>query len=152
MSSARNKRMPSYSEYISYSELVSMFNACVDMVNSPSWNYRIFATSMHLVLEVTLKKMAILYGRKVSLTSHSTGALIVDLKDVDAFAGQVFRAKAKTGTLRQFQKFPYDDLRFNSTVNAGLLVNPVELTDLTRDALRRLEYLENSPLGKKLGL
>lgn len=143
MSSARNKKVPRYDDYISYSELVSMLNTCASMFRATSWNYRVFATSVHLVLEVALKKTAILYGVSVSTTSHNTGALITSLRDKDALASSLFRGMIADGTFRLLQRFPYDQLRFDSAVSEDL-IDPMLLWRVTGEVLKRLEYLESS--------
>lgn len=144
MSSARNKRIPKYSDYVSYDELVSMFNTCVRIQHLNDYNVRLLLTSVHLVLEIALKKIAILYGLPVSVTSRNVGSLFVQLHEKDAFADDVFRTLVANGTFRLLQKFPYAKLRFDVDLSGEVVIDSNILISLTKDTLLRLNYLERA--------
>ena len=56
IASARNKKQPLFTDYLSHSQLASMYNSLARM---PYKDPRIVYTNLHLILEITLKKIAI---------------------------------------------------------------------------------------------
>lgn len=111
--SARNKRKPTFNEYLSHDTLTSMYNSIVSVSYQ---DYRVVSTVLHLIIEVCLKKLALYYGVDVSSTSHGLNNLLFDLQPKDSVVDQIYKELGRTGELRYLQRFPYDELRFNESV------------------------------------
>lgn len=147
MIAARNKRTPTYEDYMSCEELISMYNS---VANTNHFDYRVFATITHLVIEVALKKISIHLGLEVSTTSHSVGSLIFNISDKIEYKpkfqlGYVIREQhlkyISRGEFGYLQRFPYDALRFNQHIDVK--VPTVEfLSDLAKLVLNELELVE----------
>ena len=136
--SARNKKQPKYEEYISYSGLVSMYNAIATMQHKDK---RIVLTNLHLICEISMKKLSLYHGIPVSTTSHKIGGLIFSLSDLEPVIGAFIKEAISQGYMRKVQKFPYDELRFNEVVTKPL-VSEIVLFNLAKALLHRLHYIE----------
>ena len=155
MIAARNKRQPTYGEYISCGELVSMYNS---VAYTNHFDYRVFATVTHLVIEVALKKISIHLGLEVSTTSHSVGSLMFNISDKIEYKskfqlGYAIREQhfkyISRGEFGYLQRFPYDALRFNQLIDVK--VPTVEfLSDLAKLVLNELELVEKERLRLRL--
>ena len=142
IASARNKKQPLFTDYLSHSQLTSMYNSLARM---PYKDPRIVYTNLHLILEITLKKIAIYHGFKVSVTSHRIGDSLLKLKEVEPFVKDMWSFLQGHGLLRYLQRFPYDSLRFNSKESIPPIPMDVFFV-ITRNSLRRLEYIEKESL------
>ena len=138
MIAARNKKIPLYDEYLSLSELETMYN---NILILKGVDYRIFATVIHLIAEVAFKKMCVYHGLKISATSHNISAPIIHLKQVRPNVSELYHYLVDKKIFVYLQKFPYDDLRFNNKVRVTL-PNVDFLDDLTNFALRELRLVE----------
>lgn len=138
MIAARNKKIPLYDEYLSLSELETMYNHILILKGV---DYRIFATVIHLIAEIAFKKMCIYHGLKISATSHNISAPIIHLQKVRPNVSELYQYLVDRNIFVYLQKFPYDDLRFNNKVRVTL-PNVDFLDDLTNFALRELRLVE----------
>lgn len=138
MIAARNKKIPLYDEYLSLSELESMYNHILLLKGV---DYRIFATVIHLIAEIAFKKMCIYHGLKISATSHNISAPIIHLQKVRPNVSELYQYLVNKNIFVYLQKFPYDDLRFNNKVRVTL-PNVDFLDDLTNFALRELRLVD----------
>lgn len=138
MIAARNKKIPLYDEYLSLSELETMYNHILILKGV---DYRIFATVIHLIAEIAFKKMCIYHGLKISATSHNISAPIIHLQKVRPNVSELYQYLVDRNIFVYLQKFPYDDLRFNNKVRVTL-PNVDFLDDLTSFALRELRLVE----------
>lgn len=138
MIASRNKKIPLYEEYLSLTELESMYNNILIMKDV---DYRIFATIIHLIAEVAFKKMCDYHGLKISPTSHNVSAPIVHLQKVRPNVGKLYRYLIDRDIFVYIQKFPYDALRFNNRIRVTL-PNVDFLDDLTKFALQELKLVE----------
>ena len=117
-----------------------MYNSLATM---PYKDYRIVYTNLHLILEIALKKLSIYHNLKISVTSHNLGTYLFDLKDVEPFVQDIWNELRVKGFLRDLQRFPYDDLRFNPNEPCPIL--PMDLFFIiTKRALSRLHFVEKS--------
>lgn len=147
MIAARNKRIPTYDEYMTCAELISMYNS---VATTNHFDYRVFATITHLVIEVALKKISIHLGLNISTTSHNIGSLIFNISDKVEYKSKFQLGYAikkqhqqyvSTGEFSLLQKFPYDALRFNRDIDEVLPT--VELLSyLAKLVLNELELVE----------
>lgn len=147
MIAARHKRKPIYEDYMSCEDLISMYNS---VAYTNHFDYRVYATITHLVIEVALKKIALHLGLEVSNTSHNVGSLIFDISDKIEYKSKFQLGYAikeqhqkyvKKGVFAYLQRFPYDALRFNKHINEE--VPTVEfLNDLLKLVLNELELVE----------
>ena len=147
MIAARHKRKPTYEGYMSCEELISMYNS---VANTKHFDYRVYATVTHLVIEVALKKIAIHLGLDVSTTSHNVGSLIFDISSKIEYKskfqlGYVIKEQhqkyVSNGEFAYLQRFPYDALRFNKYINEA--VPTVEfLNHLVKLVLNELELVD----------
>lgn len=151
MIAARNKRKSTYEDYMSCEELISMYNSVAD---TNHFDYRVYATITHLVIEVALKKIALHLGLDVSNTSHNVGSLIFDISVKVEYKSKFQLGYAikeqhqkyvNTGEFAYLQRFPYDALRFNRDINE--VVPTVEfLNHLVKLVLNELELVEKARL------
>lgn len=147
MIAARHKRKPTYEDYMSCEELISMYNS---VANTKHFDYRVYATITHLVIEVALKKIALHLGLEVSNISHNVGSLIFDISDKVEYKSKFQLGYAikeqhqkyvNKGVFTYLQRFPYDALRFNKHINVE--VPTVEfLNNLLNIVLNELELVE----------
>lgn len=140
IAAAKNKHIPTFHEYPTHDQLASMYNALATM---PYKDYRIVYTNLHLVLEVTLKKLALYHNLHISVTSHSVGSYLFDLREYEPFIQDIWDDLISKGVLKVLQRFPYDGLRFKASTPAPEI--PMDLFFfITKRALSRLYFVEKS--------
>jgi len=125
-------------DYVTYAHLVSMYKSIISVNHQ---DYRVVSTTLHLVIEICLKKLGLYYGLKVSRSSHSLNNLLFELQSKDAVVSNIYKELRRTGELRYLQRFPYTDLRFYE----GIEFPKIKLSTMANVAqtlLARLEYVE----------
>ena len=125
-------------DYVTYDHLVSMYKSIISVNHQ---DYRVVSTTLHLVIEICLKKLGLYYGLKVSRSSHSLNNLLFELQSKDAVVSNIYKELRRTGELRYLQRFPYTDLRFYE----GIEFPKIKLSTMANVAqtlLARLEYVE----------
>ena len=138
--SARNKPKPTFDTYLSHATLTSMYNSIVSVDHQ---DYRVVSTVLHLIIEICLKKFALYYGLEVSLNSHGLNNLLFDLQPKDSVVAQINKELGRIGVLRDLQRFPYDDLRFNEDAKFPKITLKT-MADVAYTLLARLNYIEGS--------
>lgn len=136
--SARLSKSKIDKEYLTHASLISMYNS---IISAQHKDYRVVSTTLHLVIEICLKKLALYYGLGISRTSHSVSGLIAELASKDMVVASIFKELGRTGELSELQKFPYNELRFYEDVK----LPKITLSTLGKVAytlLARLEYME----------
>lgn len=111
MSSARNKRVPSYEELMSFEDVLTLHN---NLVSSGISDYRFCAIMSHNVIEVLLKKISLYHGVRYSLTDHNVCGLLFKLVPYDQRLFRLNSDLVSSGMHRELNRFPYDGLRFDS--------------------------------------
>lgn len=137
MSSA-SAQPSSNKEYVTYANLVSMYKS---IVSANHQDYRVVSTTLHLIIEICLKKLGLYYGLKISRSSHSLNNLLFELQSRDAVVSNIYKELRRTGELRYLQRFPYTDLRFYE----GIEFPKIKLSTMVNVAqtlLARLNYIE----------
>lgn len=137
MSSA-SAQPSSNTEYVTYTNLVSMYKS---IVSANHQDYRVVSTTLHLIIEICLKKLGLYYGLKISRSSHSLNNLLFELQSRDAVVSNIYKELRRTGELRYLQRFPYTDLRFYE----GIEFPKIKLSTMVNVAqtlLARLNYIE----------
>lgn len=138
MISARNKKQPSYGDYLSFKTLSAMY---VSIRSMSSANDRVFFTTLHLICEICLKKMSIYYGEEVSLTNHWLGGMLYKLSEKDVAVKSVVEDLTNRKLISYFQRYPYDELRFKENV----VIPPIPynvMFQVTECLLARVGYIE----------
>lgn len=138
--SARNKPKLTFDTYLSHATLTSMYNSIVSVDHQ---DYRVVSTVLHLIIEICLKKLALYYGLEVSLNSHGLNNLLFDLQPKDSVVAQINKELGRIGVLRDLQRFPYDDLRFNEDAKFPKITLKT-MADVAYTLLTRLNYIEGS--------
>lgn len=136
--SARLSKSKINREYLTHANLVSMYNSIISVQYQ---DYRVFSTTLHLIIEICLKKLGLYYGLNVSRTSHSVSGLMAELASKDTVVASIFKELGRTGELSELQRFPYNDLRFYEDV----VFPKIKLSTMAKVAhtlLARLEYVE----------
>lgn len=136
--SSSSAQPSSNKEYVTYANLVSMYKSIVSVNHR---DYRVVSTTLHLIIEICLKKLALYYGLKISRSSHSLNNLLFELQSRDAVVSNIYKELRRTGELRHLQRFPYTDLRFYE----GIEFPKITLSTMAKVAhtlLARLEYIE----------
>lgn len=136
--SARNKQKPLFSGYLSHATLTSMYNSIISVKHQ---DYRIVSTTLHLIIEICLKKLALYYGLSVSVTSHSLNNILFELQSKDSTVSSIYKELGRTGELRYLQRFPYDDLRFKEDVVLPK-IKLITMANVAHTLLARLNYIE----------
>lgn len=125
-------------DYLTHASLVSMYNSIISVQYQ---DYRVFSTTVHLIIEICLKKLALLYGLGISRTSHSVSGLMKELAYKDTVVASIYKELGRTGELSEFQKFSYNDLRFYEDVAIPKLRLSTMAT-VAHTLLARLDYME----------
>lgn len=137
MSSA-SAQPSSNKEYVTYANLVSMYKS---IVSANHRDYRVVSTTLHLIIEICLKKLALYYGLKISRSSHSLNNLLFELQSRDAVVSNIYKELRRTGELRYLQRFPYTDLRFYEGIEFPK-IKLGTMANVAQTLLARLEYVE----------
>lgn len=136
--SSSSAQPSSNKEYVTYANLVSMYKS---IVSANHQDYRVVSTTLHLIIEICLKKLGLYYGLKISRSSHSLNNLLFELQSRDAVVSNIYKELRRTGELRYLQRFPYTDLRFYE----GIEFPKIKLSTMVNVAqtlLARLNYIE----------
>lgn len=137
-SSAQPSNSSLNKEYVTYANLVSMYKSIISVNHQ---DYRVVSTTLHLIIEICLKKLALLYGLGISKSSHSLNNLLFELQSKDAVVSNIYKELRRTGELRYLQRFPYTDLRFYE----GIEFPKIKLSTMVNVAqtlLARLNHIE----------
>ena len=136
--SSSSAQPSSNKEYVTYANLVSMYKSIVSVNHR---DYRVVSTTLHLIIEICFKKLALYYGLKISRSSHSLNNLLFELQSRDAVVSSIFKELRRTGELRHLQRFPYTDVRFYE----GIEFPNIKLSTMSNVAqtlLARLSHIE----------
>lgn len=136
--SARQSKSKNEREYLTHASLVSMYNSIISLQYQ---DYRVVSTTLHLIIEICLKKLGLYYGLIVSRTSHSVNGLMAELVPKDTVVASIFRELGRTGELSELQGFPYNELRFYEDAD----IPQISLSTMAKVAytlLARLEYIK----------
>jgi len=136
--SARNKKQPSYEDYLSFKTLSSMYLSIRSMSSA---NDRVVFTTLHLICEICLKKISIYYGEKISLTNHWLGGMLYKLSEKDVAVKSVVDDLTKRKLISYFQRYPYDELRFKENI----VIPPIPynvMFQVTESLLARVGFIE----------
>ena len=125
-------------EFITNANLVSMYKSII-FVNHQ--DYRVVSTTLHLIIEICLKKLALCYGLTVSRSSNSLNNLLFELQSKDAVVSNIFKELRRTGELRHLQRFPYKDLRFYEGIEFPK-IRLSTMAKVSQTLLSHLEYME----------
>lgn len=140
-SNPQSNKEPRYSDYLSLNTLDSMFRS----ITSVSYtDYRVVATVLHLIIEICLKKLAILNGIEVSTRSHHVNGLLFKLSRCDFVVDEITTHLKGSKKLRGLQQFPYDELRFNEVLTEPLILTLEDLSSVADKLLARLSYIETT--------
>lgn len=137
MSSA-SAQPSSNKEYVTYANLVSMYKS---IVSANHQDYRVVSTTLHLIIEICLKKLGLYYGLKISRSSHSLNNLLFELQSRDAVVSNIYKELRRTGELRYLQRFPYTDLRFYEGIEFPK-IKLSTMVNVAKTLLARLNYIE----------
>ena len=136
--SSTSAQPSSNKEYVTYANLVSMYKSIISVNHK---DYRVVSTTLHLIIEICLKKLALYYGLKISRSSHILNNLLFELQSKDAVVSNIYKELRRTGELRYLQRFPYTDLRFYE----GIEFPKIKLSTMANVAqtlLARLNHIE----------
>lgn len=136
--SARYSKSKINKEYLTHASLVSMYNSIISVKHQ---DYRVISTTLHLIIEICLKKLALYYGLEVSRTSHSISGLMVKLLSKDTVVSSIFKELGRTGELKELQKFPYNELRFYKDIDFPQ-IKLSTMAKVAQTLLARLNYIE----------
>lgn len=140
-STQKSNKEPRYSDYLSLMTLESMFKS----ITSVSYiDYRVVATVLHLIIELCLKKLAIINNIPVSTRSHNVNGLLFKLSRCDVVVEELTTQLKDTKKLRGLQQFPYDELRFNEELTEPLVLTLQDLSSVADRLLSRLRYIEST--------
>lgn len=135
----QSNKEPRYSDYLSLNTLNSMFQS----ITSVSYvDYRVVATVLHLIIEICLKKLAIVNGIEVSTRSHNLNGLLFKLSRCDVVVEELTAQLKDDKKLRGLQQFPYDELRFDEELTEPLILTLQDLSSVADKLLLRLQYIE----------
>lgn len=136
--SARLSQSRLNKEFVTYDSLISMYNSIISVKHQ---DYRIVSTTLHLIIEICLKKLGLYYSLEVSRTSHSLNNLLFELHSKDAIVSNIFKELGRTGELRYLQRFPYSDLRFYKDVDFPQ-IRLSTMSKVAQTLLARLNHIE----------
>lgn len=125
-------------EYVNHASLVSMYNS---IISAQYKDFRVVSTTLHLIIEICVKKLALYYGLGVSRTSHSISGLMHNLASLDPVVASVVKELGRTGELSELQTFPYDGLRFYVDVDFPQ-IKLTTMGTVAHTLLARLDYIE----------
>ena len=135
----QSNKEPRYSDYLSLNTLDSMYRS----ITSVSYiDYRVVATVLHLIIEICLKKLAIINNIPVSTRSHNVNGLLFKLSRCDVVVEELTTQLKDAKKLRGLQQFPYDELRFNEELTEPLVLTLHDLSSVADKLLLRLRYIE----------
>lgn len=138
MISARNKKKPSYGDYLSFKTLSAMYLSIRSM---PSQNERVIFTNLHLISEICLKKLSIYYGEEFSLTNHWLGGMLYKLSKKDTVVRSIVNELTSKKLISYLQRYPYDELRFKENV----VIPPIPynvMFGVTESLIARVGFIE----------
>lgn len=136
--SARQSKSKIEREYLTHTSLVSMYNSIISLQYQ---DYRVVSTTLHLIIEICLKKLGLYYGLNVSRTSHSINGLMAELVSKDTVVASIFKELGRTGELSELQRFPYNELRFFEDADFPQ-IKLGTMAKVAHTLLARLEYIE----------
>ena len=136
--SARLSKSKVDREYLTHASLVSMYNSIISLQYQ---DYRVVSTTLHLIIEICLKKLGLYYSLNVSRTSHSINGLMAELVSKDTVVVSIFKELGRTGELGELQRFPYNELRFFEDVDFPQ-ISLSTMAKVAHTLLARLEYIE----------
>lgn len=140
-SSQQSNKELRYSDYLNLNTLNSMFQS----IASVSYvDYRVVATVLHLIIEICLKKLALVNGISVSTRSHHVNGLLFKLSRCDFVVEEITTQLKDSKKLRGLQQFPYDELRFNEELTEPLVLTLQDLSSVADKLLLRLRYVETT--------
>ena len=125
-------------DYVTYANLVSMYESIIS-VNYQ--DYRVVSTTLHLIIEICLKKLALYYGLEISRSSHVLNNLLFELQSKDVVVSNIYQELRRTGELRYFQRFPYTDLRFYEGIEFPK-IKLSTMVNVAKTLLARLNQIE----------
>ena len=129
MISARNKKKPSYEDYLSFKTLSAMYLSIRSM---SSQNERVIFTNLHLISEICLKKLSIYYG---------LGGMLYKLSKKDTVVRSIVNELTSKKLISYLQRYPYDELRFKENV----VIPPIPynvMFGVTESLIARVGFIE----------